>query len=170
MLFKSLAAVALLATSVVADGAAIIKSLQTIDKDILALDKAVNKFNGNLFDTFPILGASNTLNNDLDAGTKTAQKSQQLTNDETFALVTPVNQLSADANVTLTDLINKKPQFEKLFLTGIIKLVLSDSKKKADAYQQAIIDKVPANFQDIAKNLVAPLDAGFQKAIDAYSN
>ncbi|QIX02320.1 hypothetical protein AMS68_007837 [Peltaster fructicola] len=169
MLFKSIAAVAFLATTVIADGAAIIKSLNTIDKDIAALNATVVKFNGNLFDTFPILGATNTLNNDLDQGTTTAKKSANLTDTETFALVGPVSQLSADANITLTNLINKKADFEKLFLTGIIKLVLQDSKSKADAYSSAIIAKVPTAYKSIAQNLVAPLDAGFQKAIDTYS-
>lgn len=169
MLFKSLATVSLMAATVIADGASIIKSLQTVDKDLAALNKTLVAYDGNVLNALPILSASSTLNNDLDAGTKTAQSSANLTFDETIALVPYVLQLSNDANITLTTAIAKAPIFKKELLNGIVSLVLKDSQKKSKAYSNAIIAKVPASLQPTAQNLVAPIDAGFAQAIAAYA-
>lgn len=168
MLFRSLAAISLLAATALADGASIIKSLQTVDKDIAALNKTLVAFDGNILLAIPILGASTTLNNDLDAGTKTAQQSANLTVDEAIALVPYVQQLAGDANITLTTAIQKAPLFKKDLLNGIVSLVLKDSQSKSKAYANAIIAKVPASLQPTAQTLVAPIDAGFAQAIAAY--
>lgn len=170
MLFRSLAAASLLVVSVAADINSIIASLKKVDADLAQLNSSVVAFDGNLLLTIPILAASTQLSQDLDAGTKTAQQSANLSTNDAVSLLPVVQQLTVDAKITVDNLIAKKPQFAKLFLTGIIKSILQSEKSSADKYSAAIISKVPQALQAYAQTQVAPLDDDFNQAIAAYSN
>lgn len=70
---------ALFASTVIADGASIVAAIDQIQNATVALQSAVTAWKGDLLGVFPIVGASTTLLEDINSGTKTAQASANLT-------------------------------------------------------------------------------------------
>ena len=64
--------------------------------------------------------------------------------------------------------IQAKPKFDKLFIGPLILLNLGLVKEATDKFSAAIIDKVPAAYQSLANQIVAPIDTAFVEAIVAY--
>lgn len=159
-----------LATVVIADGAAINAALQTVDKDIKALTSSLTGFSGDIFAAIPILGATLTLKSDIDKGTKIAKDSQPLTSDDTVGLADTVGTIITDATASIDAFIAVKPKFDKLYIvTPIAAGLVKDLKTATGALGDAIIAKVPANFKDVATQLVGQINAQFDRGIAAYS-
>ncbi|QIW99031.1 hypothetical protein AMS68_004549 [Peltaster fructicola] len=170
MLFKSLAALSVLAATVAADGASIQAALAAVDKQALTLDSSVKQFDGSsAVAAFPVLINTLQLQSTIQSGTATAKNSSALSNDEAIALVAPVQQLAKDTNTTLTDIINKYQDFNKNNLAAIVKSNLQSSKQDSDDFSAAIIAKVPQALQSTAQSIAAPIDQAFANAIAVYS-
>lgn len=160
-----------LAATVLADGAAINTALQTIDKDINALTSSLKSFSGDIFGALPILFATTTLKNAIDQGTKVANSSQALSSDDTVGLANTVGTIITDATASIDAFIADKPAFDKLLIVSPIAVGLVKGLKTAtSSLGDAIIAKVPADFKDVATQLVGQINDQFDRGIAAYSN
>lgn len=152
-----------------ADGAAIVTSLEQVDRATTTLNDAVASWSGSPLTLLPILVDSTQLLSDTNGGTKTAEESAELTDAETIALLAPTNDLAAAVNNVVDTLIAAKPKFQRDFLTGTILLTLKAQQKASSDFESAIIAKVPAALQPTAEALVAPIDTALARAVAAYS-
>ena len=171
MLLSKIVSPLALAATVLADGAAINAALQTIDKDINALTSSLKGFSGDIFATLPILGATTTLNNAIKQGTKVANSSQALTSDDTVGLANTVGTIITDTTTAIDAFIADKPAFDKLYIVSPIAVGLVKGLKTSTAdLGDAIIAKVPADFKDVATQLVGQINDQFDRGIAAYGN
>ena len=73
----------------------------------------------------------------------------------------------------LTDLVDAKPKIQTALLGGdasfIVKINLSDSKTKTDAFAAKLVAILSAQFQAIAPQVVSQIDTSFDAAIAAYN-
>lgn len=162
-------ALASLAATALAEGAAIVAALDTISDDTVTLNDTVTSWSGDLFGALPITVKSTSLLIDINKGIETADDSEALTDLETFNVAVTVANLINDTNTTLTNFINAKPKFDKLLLSPVIYLTLSSQKDASSKLSAAIAAKVPETFTDAAETLGAQLDASFDVALSAYS-
>nr|POE56493.1 cell wall mannoprotein 1 [Quercus suber] len=169
MLFKAVAALGFLAATVAADGAAIVSALHTIQSANAALNTSIATWKGDLIGALPILINSNTLINDINNGTAVANASAPLDTNESINVYTAVTSLSNDVNRTLTSIIAAKPKFDKLFISGITKTELQNSKTATDKFGAAVVAKVPAYLQSTAQGVVTGLDDMFNRALAVYA-
>lgn len=167
---KILLSVALLARSVLADGAAIVSALQTITADTIQLNETVSSWNGGLLGTLPIIVQSTALLEAINNGTKVAEASANLTLLEAFAVAEATLTLAADVNQTLATIEAARPKFDDLLLGPVILLNLELEKSATDKFGAAVSEKVPSDLQSTAAGLVAEIDAGFDVAIAAYEH
>jgi hypothetical protein len=130
---------ALLATQVLADGAAIIAAISTVSNATLALNKTVTNFPSNpfddLFDIPSLLVDSATLLADINDGTKVAGASANLTLTETISLVSATISLASVVESTLKTIVAAKPKFDALLIVSPVLLVnLLLEQKATDAF------------------------------------
>jgi hypothetical protein len=118
----------LFASTVLADGAAIVAALGKISNATLALQSAVTSWKGDLLGVFPIVGASTTLLADINSGTKTAESSANLTIPEVIGIAGPTQTLVSDVQSALAAVTAAKQKFAKLLLAPIIKIDLELEK------------------------------------------
>lgn len=157
------AAVAFAATQIPA-------AIDTITKDTVALNETVAHWNGLPLSLLGIVGKSNSLLNDIKKGTKTAKASDPLTFDEALNVATVTVDLATDVHQTLDTIVRSKPRFDVyLIVSPILKKVLKDQKAATVDFSNAVVSKVPADLQAVAKNLIQPIYDDFDKAIAAYS-
>ncbi|KAK5657842.1 hypothetical protein OQA88_2915 [Cercophora sp. LCS_1] len=161
-----LAPLALVATTVF--GQAIVESLNTVNDKTLQLGKAVTNWNGKLFSALPIVKVSADVLASIQKGTKATKKSEPLDFLGALGVAEATTKLAVSVNSSLTTLIDAKPKFDKLLLSPVILTTLGVQKKATTEMSAAIIEKVPAELREIAGELVKPIDASFELAIDAY--
>jgi hypothetical protein len=130
---------ALLATQVLADGAAIIAAISTVSNATLALNKTVTNFPSNpfddLFDIPGLLVVSVTLLADINDGTKVADASTNLTLAETISLASATISLASVVESTLKTIVAAKPKFDALLIVSPVLLVnLLLEQKATDAF------------------------------------
>lgn len=169
MKFATLIAPLALAAQALADAKAIVDALATIDATTVKLGAAVNKWNGDLFGSLPIVSESTTLLVQTKKGTKAAEGSEALDFYGTLDVAKATNNLVKSVNATMTALIGAKPKFDKLKMSPIIFLTLEIQQGATTDMSNAIIAKVPVQLQDLAKDIVKPIDESFKKAIDVYN-
>ena len=119
---------ALFASTVVADGAAIVAALGKISNATLALQSAVTQWKGDFLGVIPIVVASTTLLEDINSGTNTAKSSANLTIAEVLGIAGPTQTLVTDVESSLGAVTAAKKKFAKLFLAPIIKIDLELEK------------------------------------------
>ncbi|CAK7204115.1 hypothetical protein SEUCBS139899_006869 [Sporothrix eucalyptigena] len=163
------AAVAALATTAAADGAAIVDALNNVDSETQQLEQTVQGWNGGYLGSIPIVTQSLHVLYAINDGTDTANDSDELTTDEALSIATAVSTLATTVNGTMSAIIDAHDEFEHLLLAPIVLLDLKKQKSASDEMSAAIIAKVPTALQAIAQNLVAPIDASFTQAIEVYS-
>ncbi|KAK4150782.1 putative antigenic cell wall protein [Chaetomidium leptoderma] len=168
MKFTTLLAPLALVGTALADGKAVVAALTKVDETTGKLGDAVTKWKGDIFGTLPIIAESTTLLVQVKKGTKTAEESEALDFDATLAVATATNNLVTSVNTTLSALMDAKPKFDKLLMSPLILVTLGLQKRATTDMSAAIIAKVPAELQELAKGLVAPIDASFEQAIDAF--
>jgi len=78
------------------------------------------------------------------------------------------NTLAGSVNSSLSALIQAKPKFDKLLLSPVILINLGLQRKATTEMSRAIVEKVPAELQGVAEELVRPIDASFELAIDVF--
>ena len=166
---KVLASIALLARTVLGDGAAIYDALATINTNTLDLQSKVQSWSGGLLGTLPIIVESTELLAAIKNGTRTAESSAPLSAIEAITVAGETVTLSNSVTSTLSTIVQNKPRFDKLLLSPVILLNLQLEKQATDQMSSAIIAKVPEELQATAQSLIAPIDAAFDQAIDAYN-
>ncbi|CAK7242949.1 MAG: hypothetical protein STHCBS139747_004452 [Sporothrix thermara] len=152
-----------------ADGAAIIDALNNVDAETQELESRIENWGGGLLSSIPIVTQSAHVLSALNDGTDTADDSDPLTAAEAISIGTAVSTLAATVNGTMTAIINAHDDFRHLLLAPIVLLDLKAQKSASDKMSSAILAKVPTALQAIAQNLVAPIDASFNQAIEVYS-
>ncbi|RDA85843.1 hypothetical protein CP532_4919 [Ophiocordyceps camponoti-leonardi (nom. inval.)] len=149
------------------------QTINTVLEDVShrteALGEAVSSWNGGLLSALPILGKSSGLYVSLLKGGQVAKESKPLSQEETIEIASKTQQLSDKVKKTIKVLIDAKPKFKRLFLTFVIRVALVLDKKAADDMIASIIDKIPKDFQGLAKEIVKGIQGDFDKAIAAYS-
>ncbi len=168
MKFTTLLLPLTLATTTLAETKTIVSALATVDTATTKLGSAVTSWRGDLLGTLPIIADSTSLLVKVKQGTKTAENSAALDLPATLEVATATNKLVASVNTTLGALISAKKKFDKLLLSPIIFGNLELQKCATDEMSKAIIAKVPANLQDLAKGLVAPISKSFDLALDVF--
>lgn len=163
-----LAPLALLASTVAANGQAIADAVGVINTVTLELQSKVTSWKGDLLGTLPIIVSSTELLQDIDNATKTAKASQPLEALEALTVAVAINSLSGSVNSTISALIARKHQFDKLLLSPVILLNLELEKDATDKLGAALQEKVPANLQGAAASLQATIDGYFDTGIKAY--
>ncbi|KAH8911583.1 hypothetical protein BR93DRAFT_352899 [Coniochaeta sp. PMI_546] len=163
-----IAPLAFLASTVAANGAAIADAVGVINTVTLELQSKVTSWKGDLLGTLPIIVASTELLTDINNATKTTKASAPLDALEALTVAIAVNNLSGSVNSTLSTIIAKKHQFDKLLLSPVILLNLELEKDATDKLGAALADKVPEALKGAAASLQATIDGYFNTAIQAY--
>ena len=164
----ALGVLALAATPVFADGAAIVESLGTLSASSAELNNTVAGWSGGLFDALPIVTQSVGLLKDTKDAAGVAEESEPMTLEEAVALASAMQGLTTDIKNTLTTIEETKPKFDKLLMSPIILADLKLQKKETDKLSVAVVEKVPEELQEIAQGMVDQVAELFDKAIDAY--
>jgi hypothetical protein len=125
---------ALLASTVLADGAAIVAAIGLITNDTLELQSTVAGWGGDLLGVLPIVAISTKLLEDVNTGTHTAQSSANLTLPEVIGLVGPTQTLVADVEAALEAVIGAREKFARLLLAPVIKIDLELEKSATDKF------------------------------------
>jgi hypothetical protein len=161
--------VALLATSVLADGASILAAMARISADSAELNATVSEWNGGILGVLPITIQSTTLLNDIKNGTAVAQASANLTLIQAIQVAQATQTLAKGVNSSLETIIAAKTKFDHLLLSPVILLSLQLQKDASADFSAAVISKVPANLQGAAQVLVGQIQDSFAKAIGIYN-
>ncbi|KAK1707098.1 uncharacterized protein CLUP02_04751 [Colletotrichum lupini] len=159
----------LFATSVLADGAAIVAAMDEIAAQNTELGDTVSSWDGGLFGTLPIIIDSTKLLIKINEATKVAEDSEPLSALEAIGVAQATQKLSSGVQTTLTAVVDAKPKFDKLLLSPVILLNLKSEQSATDKFSAAVIEKVPEALQAFAKTLIEPIDTAFNNAIAAYS-
>ncbi|PHH73429.1 hypothetical protein CDD80_3831 [Ophiocordyceps camponoti-rufipedis] len=130
--------------------------------------KVLTDWNGMLLTTLPIVTSSARLYHSLQKGTRAAEASKPLTEDEALAMAADAQTLSQTVNKTLEAVIAVKPKFDRLWLSGVILGAMEIERKEAVEFIDAVVDKVPEGFRPLAKRIVQGMLDGFEKTIAAY--
>ncbi|OIW28235.1 hypothetical protein CONLIGDRAFT_644437 [Coniochaeta ligniaria NRRL 30616] len=163
-----LAPLAFLASTVAASGATIADAVGVINTVTLELQSKVTSWKGDLLGTLPIIVASTELLTDINNATKTTKASAPLDALEALTVAIAVNNLSGSVNATISAIIAKKHQFDKLLLSPVILLNLELEKDATDKLGAALADKVPEDLKAAAATLQATIDGYFNTGIQAY--
>lgn len=147
----SLLPLALLTTTVLADGASILAAMGIITNSTTALDNVVTSFPSGILgitDVIPLLSASAKLLSDIQSGTQVADNSANLTVAEAIGIAGATQTLSTTVNKTLTDVIAAKSRFDTLLIISpTVLLNLKLEKKASDDFGAAVVEKIPEALQ-----------------------
>lgn len=158
----------LFATSVLADGAAIVAAMDEIAAQNKELGDTVAGWNGGLFGTLPIVIDSTKLLIKIKEATKVAEDSEPLNAIEAITVAQSTQQLAGGVNTTLTHVVDAKPKFDRFLLGPVILLTLKQEKSATDDFSAAVIEKVPEALRGVAQSLVGQIDSSFDNAIASY--
>jgi len=168
----SILTLALLSSTVLADGASILAAMSKVANATVALNETVTNFPSGLAglaDVLPLLVGSITLLSDINQGISVAQASANLTLTETVEVASATTSLVSGVQSTLLNIENSKPKFDALLLVSpVLLLNLKLEKEATDKFSAAIISKLPAAFASLAESLTAPIDTAFDAAIADY--
>jgi hypothetical protein len=156
-----------LVAAVLAQGV-IEQSLTTVNKQTLELQQAVESWKGNFLGTLPIIKESTDILDSISKGTKAAKDSQPLDVLGAIGVAVATQTLAQSVNTSLTTLIAAKPKFDKLLLSPAILINLGLQKAATTKMSEAIIEKVPIELQPTAQELIKPIDAAFELAIQKF--
>jgi hypothetical protein len=161
---------ALLAGTAAASGAAIADAIGVINTVTLELQSKVTGWKGppDLLGTLPIIVSSTELLKDINNATKTAKASDPLEPLEALTVAVAINNLSGSVNGTISAIVARKRDFDKLLLSPIILLNLELEKDATDRLGAAIADKVPEELKGAAAALQTTIDGYFDTGIKAY--
>ncbi|KAF6843140.1 antigenic cell wall [Colletotrichum musicola] len=159
----------LFATSVLADGAAIVAAMDEIAAQNTELGDTVASWDGGLFGTLPIIIDSTKLLIKINEASKVAEESEPLNLIEAITVAQSTQKLAGGVETTLGNVVDAKPKFDRLLLSPVILLNLKQEKSATDKFSAAVIEKVPEALQGAAKTLVGQIETAFNNAIDTYS-
>ena len=154
--------------AVLADGAAIVSALGTIDASTASLNDTVVSWDGDLLGALPISTKSAALLKDIHDGTDTAKSSANLSALEAISVAGATQSLIKDVNLTLANIVEAKSKFDHLLLSPITLLNLKLEKDATDKFSAAVASKVPPELVSAAQALAKQIDEAFDKAISTY--
>ncbi|GKT50544.1 cell wall mannoprotein 1 [Colletotrichum spaethianum] len=159
----------LFATSVLADGAAIVAAMDEIAAQNTELGDTIASWNGGLFGTLPIIVDSTKLLIKINNATGVAEDSAQLNALEAITVAQSTQTLAGGVETTLGNVVDAKLKFDRLLLSPIILLNLKQEKSATDKFSAAVVEKVPEALKGAAETLVGRIDTAFNNAIATYS-
>ncbi|KAL7942490.1 hydrophobic surface binding protein A domain-containing protein [Trichoderma barbatum] len=147
----------------------ILTALNTISSDTSALNNTVATWDGNILTLLSITVQSGILLAAIHDGTKAASRAANLTFAQTIDVATATLNLATGVNQTITTIVAAKPKFDKLVVVDPV--ILLNLKLEQDAsrdFAEAVVEKVPAELQEIAKGLTQGIDDSFSQGIAVY--
>ncbi|UKZ53989.1 hypothetical protein TrVGV298_007793 [Trichoderma virens] len=147
----------------------ILTAINTISTDTTALNTTVASWDGNVLTLLEITVQSAKLLAAINKGTKTANNAANLTFAQTLDVATATLNLATGVNQTITTIVGAKPKFDKLLVVDPV--ILLNLKLEQDAsreFSDAVVAKVPADLQSIAKGLTQGIDDSFSEGIAVY--
>ncbi|RAL59846.1 hypothetical protein DID88_000475 [Monilinia fructigena] len=163
----SILSILFLTSKVIADGQKIVDAIEEIASTTTSLNQTVGMAR-HPPKLPPILTLSTKLLLNINTGIHTASSSANLTLTETITIAISTQNLVSTVESTLDTIVGAKPKFDHLLFSPLILLNLVEEKSATDKFSVAIIGKIPADFQEFARQLVAPVDTAFEAAIAVY--
>ncbi|PFH56072.1 hypothetical protein XA68_17121 [Ophiocordyceps unilateralis] len=145
MHFLSTSTLALLALANTALGAgAVHSSMSKINNDMLATDRSVSSWAGNLLTVAPVLMRANSLMGSLKAGTDATKNAGNLTADEAKNVLDMVTESGNSARQLSDTLVGAKSKFSQIPLADVFVAGLMDAfAKRTQEFGAALNDKMP---------------------------
>jgi hypothetical protein len=170
---KPLAA-ALLVTNVLASSPTIVERDATaITNDIASTSNTVSKLNDKLgsnvqaSDYNDLMSDSQDIIKAIKQGTSDANSSPMLQDTDALALVNPVQNLAKLVNTTVDNLISQKSTIDGFGDGSAVEQQLMDQQSAANAFQSALIAKVPSGLQSTANGLAQPISDSLAQGVAA---
>lgn len=156
-------------SSVLADGAAIVDAITGIQNATADLTSTVASWDGGILGALPIVTESTSLLTAINDATDTAKQSANLTDLEAVTVGLTILTLVTDVNSSLTTIIDAKPKFDKVLLSGVVLLNLALEKSASTDFSDAVIEKLPEAFVSVGETLSGEITDSFEEAIDVYN-
>ncbi|KAJ4423914.1 hypothetical protein N0V82_001342 [Gnomoniopsis sp. IMI 355080] len=169
MMIKILLASFLGVSNVLADGAAIVDAISGIQNATAELSATVASWNGGILGALPIVSESTSLLTAINDATDTAKQSANLSDIEAVTVGLTILSLVTDVNTSLTTIIDAKPKFDQVLLSGVVLLNLELEKGASTQFSDAVIEKLPATFVSTGETLSGEITDSFDQAIDVYN-
>jgi hypothetical protein len=158
-----------------ADVAAITTAIGYISGNVTKLDGQINALGYS--DTLGALGTLSSTTDLQGAITYTEQVVSrvfgQFDDSQSGALSIPLTQLVQKTITLLNDIIAAKPKFKTALFGGdasfIVEANLKTSQSDTKSFQAKLVSVLSAQYQQLAPQVTASLDAKFQEAVDAYA-
>lgn len=138
------------------DAKAVEGVIAAVQSKIDGLTSAAQSFSGSIQ---PVLDASNALIDSITAGTTTVQGSSNLSVSEALAIVAPVKELRTHAQTLDDEVKGKISTIESVKGCGLTRTQLGKISDDAHALIDAIVAKVPAAVQGVAKDQASKITA-----------
>lgn len=171
MLLK-LASILSLASLVVADAAALVKSYDTIQQATITLDETLNNWDGNIIGSLGIFSACDRIKTILRDTTEAASTISVLTPDDARDINDKCKDIGAAADMTINTAIKSKSKFMKsiLITNSVVLSTLELIRSLEMALAKAVISKEPMHMQDTAWSINERIDKALERGIAAFQN
>ncbi|KAF9877243.1 hypothetical protein CkaCkLH20_05509 [Colletotrichum karsti] len=140
--------------------------IQQVDNQLKMLNTAVQGFNG---DINGLATAAGGFVNTLQQGTQQVEGTSEITLNEALNLQQFVTGLQSDGNALIKGLNDKKPEFEKANLCGVIVSQVDQTGTSAQKLIDAVVKKVPQSVQQVAAQLAGSFAKSLSDAKDNFS-
>lgn len=140
--------------------------IQQVDNQLKQLSTAVQNFNGDLGG---LAGAAGAFINTLQQGTQQVEQTSEITLNEALNLQQFVSGLQSDGNALIKGLNDKKPDFEKANLCGVLLSQVDQTGTSAQKLIDAVVKKVPQSIQQVASQLAGSFAKSLNDAKDTFS-
>ncbi|KAJ4391782.1 hypothetical protein N0V93_005402 [Gnomoniopsis smithogilvyi] len=169
LMVKILLASILSASGVLADGAAIVDAISGIQNATTELTTTVASWDGGILGALPIVSESTSLLTAINDATDTAKQSANLTDLEAVTVGLSIVSLVTGVNSSLTTIIDAKPKFDKVLLSGVVLINLALEKSASADFSNAVLEKLPTSFVSVGETLSGEITDSFDQAIDVYN-
>jgi hypothetical protein len=143
--------------------------LDEVIKNLNDLTSKAKTWKGEAIDAVPILDSSAVLLKSLQKGYTTCSNTTAIGLTDAISILMPVNTLNNAVDAVVNALIDKKPLFDKAFLTIVVSDQLIMQKEAAVKVIDAVIAKLPAYVPGVVgTTLVGPVLTKLDKAITAF--
>lgn len=154
--------------STYADVQSIVTAIDAIAESATILESTVLAWSGKFFDAFALDIQNHIMYKLIKNDTVTARAEDDLTYGDALAVKTSSEQMVANINSTLDTFIDYRPKFDKAMLCPRMLMYLSQQKKAAAAFADAVVTISPGFGKVIADVLGRQVDDPYGKAVDVY--
>ena len=141
------------------------KTLQAITSSFTAIGSALDTLDG----AVKSVSDANVATVATEPTADISGAADQLALQDAIQVSTAANALTSKTDGTIGDLIAKKALIAKANQSATVKTQLTNQKAAADALANAIVGKMPALAQSVAKSQSAKISASIDKGIQAFS-